>query len=99
MLKIQQFDSCSKHNFTLRLDGGLLSTEGRVEVYVDGHWGSLCNDGFDRTDAGVICRQLGYQGYKLHDLIITVDNILITFALKVKIRLHFQGIVFEVFSC
>ena len=47
----------------IRLQGGNHSNEGRVEVYCNGQWGTMCDAQFDNTDALVICKQLGYNEY------------------------------------
>ena len=43
----------------VRLVGGCNEYEGRVEVFCNGSWGTVCQGGWDDTDAGVVCRSLG----------------------------------------
>ena len=39
-----------------------VSSEGRLEVCINGGWGTICDNGFTRNDAQVACSQLGYDG-------------------------------------
>lgn len=44
---------------TVRLVGGATQYEGRLEVYYNGTWGTVCDNDFDREVSEVVCRTLG----------------------------------------
>ena len=44
----------------IRLVDGFIENEGRLEVCYKGVWGAVCDQGWDSTDAYVVCTQIGY---------------------------------------
>ena len=53
---------------TVRLAGGVSENEGRVEVCYGHSWGTVCDNGWSRHDANIVCRQLGYQPFGTNQL-------------------------------
>ena len=45
----------------LRLVGGSVANEGRVEFCMSNVWGTVCDDSWGSSDATTVCRQLGYS--------------------------------------
>ncbi|KAI4878405.1 hypothetical protein NFI96_029702, partial [Prochilodus magdalenae] len=53
------YQSKSANHVPLRLRGGAGSCSGRLEVFHNAKWGSVCADLWDIREAEVVCRQLG----------------------------------------
>jgi hypothetical protein len=47
---------------SVRLTGGAGPWEGRLEIYHDNQWGTVCDDGWSEANTMTVCRQLGYNG-------------------------------------
>ena len=53
------FACIAQSNGDIRLVGS--DHEGRLEIYLDSEWGTVCNDFFGQDEADVVCHQLGYE--------------------------------------
>ena len=51
------FPSCDKK---IRLGGSSSPNEGYIEIYHNSQWKGVCDHGFDKADADVICKMVGY---------------------------------------
>ncbi|KAJ7374478.1 Neurotrypsin [Desmophyllum pertusum] len=58
-------DRSTAKEFQVRLSRGFAPYAGQVLVYHQGVWGAVCDDGWDKNDAMVVCRELGYPGVAL----------------------------------
>ncbi|XP_018421756.1 PREDICTED: HHIP-like protein 1 isoform X1 [Nanorana parkeri] len=48
------------HSGSVRLANGNKSDRGRVEIFINGQWGTVCDDLWNSKAAAVVCRQMGF---------------------------------------
>ena len=68
--------SCNRTNQVFRLVGGSTYREGRVEVCMDGYWGTVC-DNSQEGIAGAVCSQLGFpaEGSLYHNTVCNIHTL------------------------
>ena len=70
----------------IRLVGGQTQFEGRVEICLDGVWGTVCDDSWHITASEVVCRQIEIQsGYE-----ILSESIVIAYVLEWSYTCNFM---------
>ena len=67
----------------VRLVDGLTPEDGRVEICLNGLWGSVCDNNWDIRDSTVVCRQLGYNGCEFTESILIRSVIFIIIILTI----------------
>ncbi|XP_060566618.1 deleted in malignant brain tumors 1 protein-like [Ruditapes philippinarum] len=56
----KDFKICNIETCKVRLVGGSNQYEGRLEVWHNESWGTVCDDGFTALSASVVCKMLNY---------------------------------------
>ncbi|XP_064600657.1 lysyl oxidase homolog 4-like isoform X2 [Liolophura sinensis] len=65
LLSVNGYHAEAIEDGSIRLVGGRSDFEGTVLIYHMGLWGAICDKGWSRKDAHVVCKQLGYPGKHL----------------------------------
>ena len=60
IIPTESFTATCEEN-SIRLVGGASELEGRVEVCVNGDWGTITSTGWDEVDASITCTHLGFS--------------------------------------
>ena len=79
----------------LQLVDGNNPSSGRLEILKNGLWGTVCSVHFDKADADVACKQMGYsQSLQILEKLVYIRKCIITNMYdKLHTYLHFISFV------
>ena len=60
--KTEQLSVQPTNNAVRLVSNGISQHQGRVEIFINGSWGWVCDDQWEDADASVVCRQVGFAG-------------------------------------
>ena len=85
---------------SIQLGGSSLAGQGRVEICVEGSWGTVCDTYWDSRDAAVVCRQLGYppigEYIMLHCTSLLNVQLFLLLLFQVQLRIPVHNLAMEV---
>ena len=96
-LSLSISDSTGCTDGALRFADGIIENEGRIEVCYDGVWGTICDDGWDTTDAHVVCQQMGHPelGMKQQIVLFSLNSI----PTHLRIIIHLKSFIYSRTYC
>ena len=50
------------NKYPVRLADGVNDRSGRVEIFYNNEWGTVCDNHWTMNEANVVCRELGFPG-------------------------------------
>ena len=71
------------------------SERGRLEVYYNESWTTVCADSFGPEVATVACRQLGYGSYSEFDTVTAIGYVILVLSTSFCGFMHLNIFIFE----
>ena len=86
LLSITSYIACADGD--LRLVGGFIPSEGRVEICINNTYGTICDDRWDEQDAAVVCTQLQFSPNGMFSLLTCIASIPLPYIAESSLRVY-----------